>query len=131
MYSMYLGGNRRWVPRLKSKTSKKRLSNGSRSKDTVNTRCVISVAIFVKKWNLGRMYCVFSYSLTNSHRVWFACGRPRIWPVGLARLCSATFEQRFAFGDTGACFFFRGTLREYSSIPLKHSVVKRILVFKW
>ena len=25
----------------------------------------------------------------------------------------------------------RGTQREYSSKPLKHSIVKRILVFKW
>ena len=27
-------------------------------------------------------------------------------------------------------FYFRGTQREYSSKPLKHSIVKRILVFK-
>ena len=26
---------------------------------------------------------------------------------------------------------FRGTQREYSSKPLKHSIVERILVFKW
>ena len=26
--------------------------------------------------------------------------------------------------------FFRGTQREYSSKPLKHSIIKRILVFK-
>ena len=26
---------------------------------------------------------------------------------------------------------FRGTQREYSSKPLKHSIVERLLVFKW
>ena len=39
--------------------------------------------------------------------------------------------------DAGFCelylilLAFRGTQREYSSKPLKHSIVKRILVFKW
>ena len=32
--------------------------------------------------------------------------------------------------SAGNCFQDRGTQREYSSKPLKHSIVKRILVFK-
>ena len=30
-----------------------------------------------------------------------------------------------------SCLWFRGTQREYSSKPLKHSIVERILVFEW
>ena len=36
----------------------------------------------------------------------------------------------FATVLRNGCYFARGTQREYSSKPLKHSIVKRILVFK-
>ena len=51
-------------------------------------------------------------SLTKSHRVMFACGRPRIWLVGLSQLCPATLEQLFAFGHTGTSLCGSGNLEQ-------------------
>ena len=41
-----------------------------------------------------------------------------------------SFRERFLLFNRWHLRCFRGTQREYSSKPLKHSIVKRILVFK-
>ena len=86
--------------------------------DTVNTRRVISI---LSKNGIQDVCIVYFHtfsrdlqiqSLTKSHRVMFACGRPRIWLVGLSQLCSATFEQLFAFGHTGTSLCGSGNLEQ-------------------
>ena len=43
-----------------------------------------------------------------------------------------TFEEKaFTYEEVLMWPCVRGTQRQYSSKPLKHSIVKRILVFKW
>ena len=43
-----------------------------------------------------------------------------------------TFEEKaFTYEEVIMWPCVRGTQRQYSSKPLKHSIVKRILVFKW
>ena len=40
------------------------------------------------------------------------------------------FQDFRIYMEMGVLHYFRGTQREYSSKPLKHSIVKRISVFK-
>ena len=77
----------------KSLTSIKRPSNGSRSKETVNTKTKTQGRsfLFCQKWNLGRILFIFIQSLpiqslTNSHKVWADCDIINIsshaWVIG-------------------------------------------------
>ena len=88
----------------KSLTLIKRPSNGSRSKETVNTKTKTQghfYFYFCQKWNLGRILFIFIQSLTiqsltNSHKVWADCDIINIsshaWVIGFptAEIYSST-----------------------------------------
>ena len=89
----------------KSLTLIKRPSNGSRSKETVNTKTKTQgrsfLFLLLSKWNLGRILFIFIQSLTiqsltNSHKVWADCDIINIsshaWVIGFptAEIYSST-----------------------------------------